>query len=177
MEFKVILPLHNILLCLHQGLWGVANTQTTQKPENSIACKILEASPVYPNLIKIFQSLHHSKWSLTIGSLQVRAVVSPCLVGEVLGDVHVAVDLLPQFIQHSAQVTLPVLSVQHIHELRQLDLCAVVPDLLIVMLSIFLAGGWKWRSLHLFMSMQESHNFTHWDNFLQESNLWMATWQ
>lgn len=76
--------------------------------------------------------------TLTIGSLQVGAIISTGLVGELLGDGHVAVDLLPKLLQHSTQVTLPVLFVQHFNQLGQLDLCAVVPYLLVVVFPVFL---------------------------------------
>lgn len=76
----------------------------------------------------------------TIDSSEVGFIVSTGFVGKVLCDVHVSLHFLLHFLQGSMEVHLPVLLVQALHELTQLCLGAVVPDLFLLMLPILLAG-------------------------------------
>lgn len=63
-----------------------------------------------------------SRSCLTIGSGEEALVVAADLVGQVLGDVHVGVHLLPDLLQRCVQVSLPVVLIQVVYQLCQLDL-------------------------------------------------------
>lgn len=74
----------------------------------------------------------------TVGCSEVGFIVSTGFVGKVLCDVHVSLDFLLHLLEGCMQVHLPVLLIQELHELLQLSLGAVVPDLFLLMLPILL---------------------------------------
>lgn len=78
--------------------------------------------------------------SLTVGSGEEALVDAAGLVGELLGDVHVRVHLVPDLLQRGVQVGLPVALVQAVDQLSQLHLGAVVPDGLVLLLAVLLTG-------------------------------------
>lgn len=78
--------------------------------------------------------------SLTVGGGEEALVDAAGLVGELLGDVHVRVHLVPDLLQRGVQVGLPVALVQAVNQLSQLHLGAVVPDGLVLLLAVLLTG-------------------------------------
>lgn len=77
----------------------------------------------------------------TVERGEVGLGVPPGLVGQLLRDGHVSLHLLLHLHQRGVEVHLPVLSVQARHELLQLRLGAVVPDLFLLMVAVLLAVG------------------------------------
>ncbi len=76
---------------------------------------------------------------LTIGNGEVCLVIPPGLVSEFLSNVHVRVNLLSHLLQHRGEVILPVVFIQNLQHLGQLDFSAVVPRLLAFILTVFLS--------------------------------------
>lgn len=77
----------------------------------------------------------------TVERGEVGLGVPPGLVGQLLRDGHVSLHLLLHLHQRGVEVHLPVLPVQARHELLQLRLGAVVPDLFLLMVAVLLAVG------------------------------------
>lgn len=75
---------------------------------------------------------------LTVDDSEVGLVAATSLVGEVLSNVHVQVDLLFQLLQHSTEVILPELLIHNLDQLTQLHFSAVVPDPLPFLITVFL---------------------------------------
>lgn len=67
--------------------------------------------------------LKRKKWKqFTIGCCKETLVVATSLAGEIFSDVHMCMHFIPYLIQGCIEVSLPVLLVQTIYDLSQLDL-------------------------------------------------------
>lgn len=76
---------------------------------------------------------------LTVGNSKVRPAIPTSLVSELLRNVHVRMDLLSHLLQDRAEIILPELLIQKLQQLAQLDFTAVVPRLLIFIITVLLS--------------------------------------
>lgn len=92
---------------------------------------------------KVQKCHYFGEWRRTVDSSEVGFIVSSGFVGKVLCDVHVSLHFLLHLLQGGMEVHLPVLLIQALHELLQLRLGAIVPDLFLLVLTVFFTGGWE----------------------------------